>query len=179
MVRVRSTVPDRHTTSRPWLSFRARIVRRLTLDLRAFSVIPSCDAASGSRSHWSGGSVMVRCRGTVLVRRWYGECALWSEPPLTEARAPVNAGVSLVAPERPDVALATRCRTCLPIPAPCWPPPCRHAGPLRLTRANPCANIYAQQGAEMPTIETSRNKVVRRLEGEGWLLMRNGAEHDI
>ena len=31
----------------------------------------------------------------------------------------------------------------------------------------------------MPTIETSRNKVVRRLEGEGWLLMRNGAEHDI
>lgn len=31
----------------------------------------------------------------------------------------------------------------------------------------------------MPTIETNRSKIIKRLEGEGWVLARNGAEHDI
>jgi predicted RNA binding protein YcfA (HicA-like mRNA interferase family) len=31
----------------------------------------------------------------------------------------------------------------------------------------------------MPTIETSRAKIVSRLEREGWSLVRHGAEHDI
>jgi predicted RNA binding protein YcfA (HicA-like mRNA interferase family) len=31
----------------------------------------------------------------------------------------------------------------------------------------------------MPTIETERSKVRRRLEREGWLIVRHGAEHDV
>ena len=28
-------------------------------------------------------------------------------------------------------------------------------------------------------IETNRSKIIKRLESEGWRLMRNGAEHDV
>jgi predicted RNA binding protein YcfA (HicA-like mRNA interferase family) len=31
----------------------------------------------------------------------------------------------------------------------------------------------------MPKIETNRTRIVKRLENEGWVLARNGAEHDI
>jgi predicted RNA binding protein YcfA (HicA-like mRNA interferase family) len=31
----------------------------------------------------------------------------------------------------------------------------------------------------MTVVERNRAKIVRRLEGEGWRLARNGAEHDI
>lgn len=31
----------------------------------------------------------------------------------------------------------------------------------------------------MPKAETNRARIVKRLEREGWMLARNGAEHDI
>jgi predicted RNA binding protein YcfA (HicA-like mRNA interferase family) len=31
----------------------------------------------------------------------------------------------------------------------------------------------------MPKVEANRTKIVKRLESEGWVLARNGAEHDI
>jgi len=31
----------------------------------------------------------------------------------------------------------------------------------------------------MPKIETNRAKIVKRLESDGWVFVRNGGEHDI
>jgi len=31
----------------------------------------------------------------------------------------------------------------------------------------------------MPKIETNRARIIKRMESEGWVLARNGAEHDI
>jgi mRNA interferase HicA len=31
----------------------------------------------------------------------------------------------------------------------------------------------------MPTVETNRAKILKRLEAEGWVIARNGANHDV
>jgi predicted RNA binding protein YcfA (HicA-like mRNA interferase family) len=48
-----------------------------------------------------------------------------------------------------------------------------------LTRTLEYAYIGAYLGEGMPKIETNRAKIVKRLDREGWILARHGAEHDI